>query len=68
MAHENNEAEQLSLISPAELAELEVEAGLSRTWMQGEEMASRAGCGVRRPPLSEAGVVQAKLPGLTWPK
>jgi hypothetical protein len=66
MLQEHNQAEQLSLLSPAELAELEVEVGLSPTWMQEEEMASGAGRGVRRPPLSEARMHQEQLPGLTW--
>jgi hypothetical protein len=67
MLQEHNQAEQLCLLSPAELAELEVEVGLSPTWMQ-EETASGAGRGVRRPPLSEARMRQEQLPGLTWPK
>jgi hypothetical protein len=67
MLEVNHQAEQLSLFSPAELAELEVEAGLYPTWME-EETASRARLNVRKPPPPEANMVQDTLPGIVWPK
>jgi hypothetical protein len=68
MVMENNQAQQLRLLSPADLAGLEVEAGHSPSWTRGEaETASRAGRNVGKPPPPEAGLMQEQLPGLTWP-
>jgi hypothetical protein len=68
MLQENNQAVQLSLLSPAELAKVEVESGLSPTWMQEEETAPSTSGGVCKAPCSGESTLQERLPGIDWSK
>ena len=67
MPHENSRDEQLNLLTPQQLAKL-IEPRLSPTRLQEEEMASRAGRGVREVPCSGGGMIQKRLPGIDWSK
>ncbi len=68
MPHENDRDDQLRLLSPQQLAELEVERRPSQIRPREGETAPRASRGVRKASLSEETTLQEKLPGLTWPE
>jgi hypothetical protein len=67
MPHANKRYEQLCLLSPMEKTEVERERPHSLSCTSEAESVPRARK-VCKPPLSEAGMIQEKLPGITWPE
>ncbi len=67
MPEKDNRAEQLSLLTPAELVKLKVERRPSQTRTREAETAAGARREVRKPHLTEDSALQERLPGIVWP-
>lgn len=68
MAHKNHCENQLCLLSSQQLADVERQLPQSTSSTTEAKRRPRERRKICKPPLSEAGMVQETLPGLTWPK